>query len=82
MAHISELALFQYLAGEAELTSEQLAHLSECDDCEERAVEFRRVISYSGDISKAKRVLVEEEELPTPEPPEEQDHPHLDKRAG
>ena len=82
MAHVSELALFQYLAGEAELTSEQLAHLNECDDCEERAVELRRVIEYSDDISKVKRLLVEQEELPMPEPPDEQDHPHLNKRAG
>ena len=82
MAHISELALFQHLAGEANLSPEQLLHLEDCGDCAERAVEFRQVIRAHGDLSQAKRFLVEEEELSAPESPEDEDLPHLDKRAG
>ena len=71
MAHISELSLFESLAGEAHLTSEQLAHLKECSDCAELEIQFRQVIQRTGDLSKAKRLLVEEEELTAPESPED-----------
>jgi hypothetical protein len=69
MAHISELALFQNVAGEAELTPEQVAHMEECPDCAELEIEFRQAIKYFTDLSKAKRFLVGDEELPVPEPP-------------
>jgi len=82
VAHVSELPLFQYLAGEADLSTDQLSHLEECGDCAERAVEFRRVIRLHGDLSKAKHALVEAEELVAPEPSEEEDHPYLNERTG
>jgi hypothetical protein len=82
MAHISELALFRHLAKEADLSTEQLSHLEKCGDCAERAVEFRRVIRLYGDLSKAKRFLVEEEELAAPEPFEDEEDRDLHKRAG
>ena len=77
MAHISELALFEHVAGEADLTPNQLEHLKECSDCAELEIEFRRVIQNIGDLAKAKRLLVEEEELPQAEPPEEHEHPPM-----
>lgn len=73
MAHISELAMFQHVAGETHLTSEQLSHLKECSDCTEQEMQFRQVIRGFGDLSKAKRFLVEEEELTAPETPEDED---------
>ena len=82
MAHISDLSLLEYLAGEGDLSPEQLSHLQDCDDCAERAIEFRQVLQHYGDLSEAKRFLVDEEELEVPEAPEEQDHPRLDERAG
>jgi hypothetical protein len=75
MAHISELALFEHIAGEADLTPNQLAHLNDCSDCAELEIEFRQVIQNSGDLAKAKRLLVEEEELPPAEPPWGHEHP-------
>jgi hypothetical protein len=70
MAHISDLVIFQHVAGETQLTSEQVAHLKECGDCAELEIQFRQVIQhFGGDLSKAKRDMVEEEKLPEPELP-------------
>ena len=44
MAHISELALFDYVAGKGDLTVEELEHLGECADCNALVIEFRRVL--------------------------------------
>ena len=39
MGHISALALFDYLAGKADLTTEETEHLQDCDDCRDDANE-------------------------------------------
>jgi len=74
MAHISELGLFDYLAGTADLTAQEMEHLQDCDDCSELAVDMRRIIQDSPDISKARCLLVEEGELPSPEEPPKEVH--------
>jgi len=63
MAHISELALFDYVAGKGDLTAEELEHLKQCGDCAEEFIALRRVVEESTDLEKT-RVLVEEGELP------------------
>ncbi|MCA1837663.1 MAG: hypothetical protein LC674_02495 [Actinobacteria bacterium] len=42
MAHISELALLEYVAGKADLTTEEQDHLQECDECQEGVIRMRR----------------------------------------
>jgi hypothetical protein len=63
MAHISELALFDYVAGKGDLTVEEIDHLKECGDCAEEFLALRRVVEESTDLEKT-RSLVEEGELP------------------
>ena len=69
MAHISELALFDYAARKTDLTSEETEHLQECDDCWDEVMALRRVVQDSADVDKARHLLAEEGELPlAPEP--------------
>jgi hypothetical protein len=80
MAHISELALFDYLAGKSDLTTEEVTHLQECGDCNEQAIQFREAINTYGNISKARCFLFEEGEPPLVESPENT-HEHPPERA-
>ena len=41
MAHISELALFDYVAAKADLTTQETEHLEECDDCRDEVIATR-----------------------------------------
>jgi predicted anti-sigma-YlaC factor YlaD len=67
MAHISELALFDYAARKADLTVEETGHLEECDDCREEVIALKRVMNESADLQKTRKILAEEGELPLPE---------------
>jgi predicted anti-sigma-YlaC factor YlaD len=72
MGHISALGLFDYLAGKADLTTQETEHLQDCDDCRDDAIEMRRVLQDSADIEKARHFLAEEGKLPLgTEPPKE-----------
>jgi hypothetical protein len=72
MGHISELALFDYISGKADLTTEEREHLLECADCREEVIELERFVQASPDVKKAKQLLAEDGELPlTTEPAEE-----------
>src|SRR5437867_8704179 len=72
MSHISELALFDYVAGKADLTTSETEHLQECDDCREEIIALRRGVGQSANIEKARKFLAEEGELPlSAEPPKE-----------
>jgi hypothetical protein len=85
MAHMSALALFDYVAGKADMTTQETEHLQDCDDCRDQAMELRRVIQDSGDIEKARRFLAEEGKLPSAtEPPKEihEEQRELDERSG
>jgi len=61
MGHISALGLFDYLAGKADLTTEETEHLQDCDDCRDDAIEMRRVLQDSADIEKARHFLARKE---------------------
>jgi hypothetical protein len=63
MAHISELALFDYVLGKSDLTTEENEHLKECDDCREELIEFRDVVKHAPDVQKTRRILAEEGEV-------------------
>src|SRR5436190_13688758 len=52
MAHISELALFDYVAGKADLTTEETEHLQDCDDCGDEVIAMHHVVLDSADIDK------------------------------
>jgi hypothetical protein len=85
MSHISQLGLLEYLAGTADLTTQEIEHLQRCDDCRDQAIEIRRIIQDSGDINKAKRFLGREGTLPSSaEPPRElhEEQRELDERPG
>ena len=72
MGHISELALFDYLAEQVDLSAQEMEHLQDCDDCRDLAVELRRIIQETSDVAKARRFLAEEGKLPiAAEPPAE-----------
>jgi len=72
MAHISDLALFDYAAGKTDLTTQETEHLQDCDDCREEFIEFQRVFRDSADTQKTRNFLAEGEDLPLPaEPPKE-----------
>ena len=72
MAHISELALFDYVAGKADLTTEETEHTQDCDDCRDEVMLLRHVIEDSADIDKARHFLAEQGKLPlAAEPPKE-----------
>jgi hypothetical protein len=72
MAHISELALFDYVARQADLTTEEIEHIQDCDDCRDEVMSLRRVVEDSSDIDKARPFLAEQGKLPlAPEPPKE-----------
>ncbi len=60
MTHISELALFDYVAGKADLTGKEIEHVKECYDCREEIVTMRRLVEESPDIDKARCLLAEE----------------------
>ena len=77
MAHISLLAMFDYLLGKADLTSQELEHLRDCADCCAAAAELRCVIHDSSDLSKARSLLAEEGSPPLPEDPPKELHPEL-----
>jgi len=75
MTHMSGLALFDYLTGRTDLTTQETDHLQDCSDCREEAVRLRRIIATYGDIEKARRSVAsgqEEEEKPLSagEPPD------------
>ena len=85
MGHISTLGLFDYLSGKSDLTSQEIEHLNDCDDCQEEALELRRVIQDSAEIEKARRLLAEEGRLPLgAESPAEthEEQRELDERPG
>jgi hypothetical protein len=85
MSHMSPLGLFDYLAGRSDLTTQETEHLQDCDDCRDAAVEMRRVIKESGDISNVRRFLAEHGELPSAEEPSKEVHEdqrELDERPG
>ena len=63
MPHISEIGLFDYIAGKTDLRVQEIEHLRECDDCREEAVLFERAIRDCGDIESARRFLIEEGKL-------------------
>ena len=44
MAHISELALFDYVSGKGDLTTEETEHVQDCDDCRDEVISLRRVV--------------------------------------
>jgi hypothetical protein len=69
MAHISELALFDFAAGKADLTLEEKQHVEECDDCREEFIVLKRAIGESADVEKTRKILAEEGELPVPDEP-------------
>ena len=72
MAHISELALFDYVARKGDLTTEEIEHIKDCDDCRDEVMSLRRVVDDSADIDKARHFLAEQGKLPlAPEPPKE-----------
>jgi hypothetical protein len=72
MAHISELALFDYVARKADLTTEEIEHIKDCDDCRDEVMSLRSVVEDSADIDKARHFLAEQGKLPlAPEPPKE-----------
>ena len=60
MSHMSELDLFDHVAGKADLTTQASEHLQDRDDCREQAVELRRLIQHSGGVEKARRLLAEQ----------------------
>jgi len=64
MPHISQLGLFDYVAGKADLTVQDIEHLQECDDCRDEAMLFERAIQDCGDTETARRFLVNEGKLP------------------
>jgi len=64
MPHISEIGLFDYLAGKTDLSVQEIEHLQDCDDCRDEAVLLRRAIQDCGDIERARRFLLEEGKLP------------------
>jgi predicted anti-sigma-YlaC factor YlaD len=59
MAHMSELGLFDYVTGKADLTSQETEHLQDCDDCRNLAMEMRNVLEDLGDVEKARLVLID-----------------------
>jgi hypothetical protein len=63
MSHISELDLIDYVAGKADLTTQESEHLQDCGDCRERAMELRR-LTQDHNVEKARRFLAEEGDLP------------------
>jgi predicted anti-sigma-YlaC factor YlaD len=85
MAHISELALFDYVARKADLSTEENEHLQECDDCRDEVIGLRRVVQDSADIEKTRRFLAEQGDLPlASEPPKEihEEQRELDETPG
>jgi len=70
--HISELALFNHVAGSGDLTTQEIEHVQECDDCRSLAMELRKFIQESGGIDKARRLLAEDPTEPVIETHEEQ----------
>jgi hypothetical protein len=60
MSHISELTLFDYVSGKAGLTTEEIEHLSECDDCQQDLIEVECVAQDSPDLEKARQLLAED----------------------
>ena len=70
MSHISELDLFDHVAGKADLTTQESEHLQDCGDCRERAMEMRR-LAQDYNVEKARRILAEEGDLPATEAPKQ-----------
>jgi hypothetical protein len=72
MGHISELALFDYIAGKVDISTEEREHLADCADCREEVIELERFVQDSPDAEKARRLLAEAGDLPlTMESPKE-----------
>ena len=85
MAHISELALFDYVAGKTDLTTQETEHLQDCSDCRDEVMGLRRVVEDSADIEKARHFLAEQGKLPLAgEPPKEihEEQRELDETPG
>jgi hypothetical protein len=85
MPHISRLGLFDHLAGKADLATQELEHLKDCDDCRDEAVELRRQIKDSGNIEKTRLFLAQHGELPSAEEAPKEVHEEqreLDERPG
>jgi hypothetical protein len=57
MGHISELALFDYIAGKADLSTEEREHLADCADCREEVIELDRFVQDSPDVEKTRQFL-------------------------
>jgi hypothetical protein len=72
MGHISELALFDYIARKVDLSTEEREHLVDCADCREEVIELKRFVQDSPDAEKARHLLAEDGDLPlTMESPRE-----------
>ena len=85
MSHMSALALFDHIAGTADLTTQETEHLQDCDDCRHLAVMLEDVLEDSSDIAGARRYLAEQGTLPlSSEPPKEvhEDQRELDETPG
>ena len=64
MPHISEIGLFDYVAGRTDLTAQEIEHLQDCDDCRDEAALLQRAIQDCGDVETARRFLLNEGKLP------------------
>jgi hypothetical protein len=74
MAHISELALLNYVSGRTDLTSAETEHLQNCDDCRNDVLELQRRTYDPAEIVKAHGDLDGESLPPVAELPEEFQH--------
>ena len=85
MGHISALGLFDYVAGKADLTTEEIEHIKDCDDCSDETMTMRRFVQDSTDIETSRRFLAEEGQVPLEaEPPKEihEEQRELDESPG
>jgi hypothetical protein len=85
MAHISDLGLFDYVSGKADLTTQETGHLQDCDDCRDQAMQLQRVIENSTDVEKARLFFAEQGTLPLPPEPLKEIHEEqreLDETSG
>ena len=67
MSHISSLAILDHLNGKGNLTTLEVEHIRECDDCRGLNLEIEQTLAGAGDIAKLRRFVAEEGRPPTPE---------------
>jgi predicted anti-sigma-YlaC factor YlaD len=73
------------VAGKADLTTEEIEHIQDCDDCRDETMTMRRAVQDSADIEELRRFLAEEGQLALgAEPPKEvhEEQRELDERPG